>query len=157
MLIQHLPYLKLSGAIDIFKISNNKCVLGESSRSHSSSFENDRLLVRCIVLSGRTLQMFQRCLLPPSLRTSRSPRLRILIISCFTLWSSSYGSLDNSSWTGSSGGINWPPRSQDLTPLDLFVQHLMKDTTERIEADTREERLRRTVDYGCCCLHTRIH
>jgi hypothetical protein len=47
-------------------------------------------------------------------------------------------------WIGRGSTINWPPRSLDLTPLDLW--NLMKSEVYITKVDTRDELLDHIMD-----------
>jgi hypothetical protein len=61
---------------------------------------------------------------------------------------------NENSWISRSGPITRPPRSPDLTLLDLFLWSLIKEMICRTKVNTREELLRWIMDAAAC---TREH
>jgi len=53
-------------------------------------------------------------------------------------------------WIGRGTTINWPPRSPDLTPLDIYLRGLMKSEVYRKKVDTRDELLVNILDVIAC-------
>jgi len=53
-------------------------------------------------------------------------------------------------WIGRGSTINWPPRSPDLTPLDLCLWGSMKSEVYRKKVDTRDELLVNILDVIAC-------
>lgn len=49
-------------------------------------------------------------------------------------------------WIGRGGGLGWPPRSPDLTPLDFFLWGYIKNIVYEEPSETLEELKRKILD-----------